>query len=89
MREYRLHFPIPAALSEVDTRNFGLDLADYNGDGRDVRPLPGTFVIDREGLVRAAYADTDSKRRMEPADIIAALREMTLARGSGSSEDSG
>ncbi len=89
MREYRPYFQIPAALGEACKRNFGLDLADYNDNGRYVLPVPGTFVIDREGIVRAANADTDCKRRMEPADIIAALREMTLARGNGSGQESG
>ncbi len=74
MKAYRLYFEVPEALSSVYQRNFGLDLADYNGDGRYVLPVPGTFVIDTEATVRAAYANVDYKKRMEPADIIAALK---------------
>jgi sulfatase modifying factor 1 len=72
-RDYRLYFTVPNALSELYRDRFGLDLATYNGPGRYELPVPGTFVIDRHGIVRAAFADTDYKRRMEPADIIAAL----------------
>ena len=74
MRDYRLYFAVPKALSDLYRDRFGLDLAIYNGPGRYELPVPGTFVIDRQGIVRAAFADTDYKRRMEPADIIATLR---------------
>ena len=73
MRDYRLYFAVPGALSDLYRARFGLDLADYNGPGRYELPVPGTFVIDAGGIVRAAFADTDYRRRMEPADIIAAL----------------
>ena len=78
MRDYRLYFTVPKALSDLYKDRFGLDLATYNGPGRYELPVPGTFVIDRHGIVRAAFADTDYKRRMEPADIIAALRTLTI-----------
>jgi len=51
-------------------------LAEYNGPDRYVLPVPGTFVIDTKGIVRAAYAHTDYTRRMEPAAIVAALKEI-------------
>jgi len=76
MRDYRLYFAVPDELSDLYRERFGLDLAVYNGPGRYELPVPGTFVIDRQGIVRAAFADTDYKRRMEPADIIAALRSL-------------
>jgi peroxiredoxin len=40
-------------------------------------PIPATFVIDRLGVVRARHIDPDHTRRMEPADIVAALRKLT------------
>ena len=74
MRAYDLFFRVPEGMVEVYQRNYGLDLADYNGDGRYVLPVPGTFVIDQEGVVRAAFARVDYKQRMEPAAILEALR---------------
>lgn len=73
MKEYRLYFEVPDELSDLYKSNFGLDLADYNGDGRYVLPVPGTYVIDRDGLIRAAFADTDYRNRIEPAEILAVL----------------
>lgn len=76
MRDYRLYFTVPGELSDLYRDRFGLDLAAYNGPGRYELPVPGTFVIDTSGIVRAAFADTDYKQRMEPADIIAALQTL-------------
>ncbi|NQT87280.1 AhpC/TSA family protein [bacterium] len=73
MKKYKLYFDVPKDLSDLYKQRFGLDIADYNGEGRTVLPVPGTLVIDRSGIVRAAYARTDYKQRMEPAAIVAAL----------------
>lgn len=76
MQDYGLLFEVPEELSDVYIRNFQLDIADYNGEGRYILPVPATYVIDRQGVIRAAFADTDYKKRMEPADILAALETL-------------
>jgi peroxiredoxin len=75
MRAYRLLFEVDPDLAAV-YRKHGLDLIEYNGPGRNVLPAPGTFVIDRDGIVRAMQADTDYTKRMEPADVIRALEAL-------------
>lgn len=75
MRAYHLLFEVDPDLAAM-YRKHGLDLIEYNGPGRNVLPAPGTFVIDRNGIVRAMQADTDYTRRMEPADIIRALEAL-------------
>lgn len=75
MRAYRLYFEVDPDLAEV-YRKHGLDLIEYNGPGRNVLPAPGTFVIDRDGIVRAMQADTDYTKRMEPAAIVRALEAL-------------
>ena len=40
-------------------------------------PVPATCVIDRAGVVRAAHVSADYRTRMEPADIVTALDELT------------
>ncbi|MDY6978844.1 MAG: peroxiredoxin-like family protein [Pseudomonadota bacterium] len=76
MKAYKLYFEVPMDLVDVYRRNFGLDLADYNGDGRYVLPVPATYIIDREGVIRAGAADVNYKERMEPATIIEALKQL-------------
>ena len=63
---------------EGDTRDlmeqvFSRDLALENADGSWRLPIPATFVLDRDGIVRAAHVDADYRTRMEPADIVAAV----------------
>ncbi|RPK56710.1 MULTISPECIES: redoxin domain-containing protein [unclassified Streptomyces] len=36
-------------------------------------PLPATCVIDRGGVIRWAFTDTDYTKRAEPAGVFAAL----------------
>jgi len=76
MRDYNLFFRVPEGMVRVYREEMGLDLADYNGDGRYVLPVPATFVIDRDGIIRAAFAKVDYKQRMEPAAILEALRNL-------------
>lgn len=80
MKAYNLYFEVSPELSEVYKRNFKLDLADYNGDGRYVLPVPATFIIDTDGVIHAADANVDYKHRMEPAAIIAALQALATPR---------
>ncbi len=76
MRAYGLYFEIPEALSDAYKRSFKLDLAEYNGAGRYVLPVPATYVIDRGQVVRFASADTDHRTRVEPAVIVEALQDL-------------
>lgn len=73
MKAYNLYFEVPEAVRNLYLQDFSLDIADYNGKGRYGLPVPGTFIIDRQGIIRATFADTDYTKRMEPAAIIEAL----------------
>ena len=75
MKDYKLYFELPAELVDVYKKH-GLDIEAFNGKARNVLPVPGSFVIDTNGIVRAMQADTDYKKRMEPSTIIAALKKM-------------
>jgi len=39
-------------------------------------PVPATYVPDQYGIVRAGEADPDYTVRMEPSDVVAALRNI-------------
>lgn len=76
MEAYNLHYQVPARLAALYKSKLELDLTEYNGEGRTVLPVPATFVIDRHGVIRAAFADTDYRKRPEPAAILGALLAM-------------
>ena len=80
MKAYNLYFEVPETLRSIYVQNFDLDISAYNGNGRYGLPVPGTFVIDRQGIIRAVFADTDYTKRMEPAAIIDALAGIASAQ---------
>jgi len=58
----------------------GSDLPAYNGDQSWELPMAGTFIIARDGTARLAFVDPDYTRQLEPAEIVAALRDLTAGR---------
>ena len=75
-KSYRLYFEVPLELHELYMNRFGFDITDYNGKDRLGLPIPGTFVISQDGVIRVSFAKTDYKKRMDSRDIIEALRMM-------------
>ena len=49
------------------------DLASFHGNDGGVLPIPATFVVGRDGLVKARFVDPDFRKRMEIDDLVAAL----------------
>lgn len=54
----------------------GLDLQALYGSLSGFLPVPATFLIDADGVVRFAFAEPDFRLRAEPADVVAALAEL-------------
>lgn len=77
LKKYRLWFAVPEEVKTLYLEKFGLNLEKYNGAGRWELPVPATYVLDRDGIVRAGEADPDYTVRMEPAEIVAAVRNLS------------
>ena len=75
VRAYRLRHDLSPTLKDLYQNAFGLDLTELNADGTWSLVVPATFVIDREHRVRFSDADLDWRRRAEPEDVLAALRD--------------
>jgi peroxiredoxin len=50
------------------------DMASFHGNDGWVLPIPATFVVGRDGLVKARFVDPDFRKRMEIDDLLSALR---------------
>jgi peroxiredoxin len=74
--EFGTNYLVPDAVRHVQEAN-GLDLAVRHGDGAWFLPMPATFVSDREGIIRFAYASGDVTDRLEPDDIVAAVGKLS------------
>lgn len=51
----------------------GYDITPYNGNETWVLPVPATFVVGRDGLVKARHIDPDYRHRMELDAIVDAV----------------
>ncbi|MGI9407664.1 MAG: peroxiredoxin-like family protein [Hyphomicrobiaceae bacterium] len=60
---------------EVDRlyRKIGMDPSDIQGSESWLLPIPATFVVGRDGLIRARFVDPDFKQRMDAEEILKAL----------------
>jgi peroxiredoxin len=52
----------------------GNDLPRYHGNDMWMVPIPATFVVGRDGLVKARFIDPDFRTRTELDDLVAAFR---------------
>jgi len=73
-REFGLVFKLPADVSDIYKNAFGINLEASNGDNSDELPLPATYVIGQDGKVIEAFVSADYTKRLDPDDIIAALK---------------
>ena len=71
-KQYGLAFDLPDDLATVYDK-LGFDLQRVNGGHPRTLPLPATYVISRDGVIRWAFVSTDYTTRAEPADILDAL----------------
>ena len=75
MKAYKLYFELPSDLMRI-YKEHGLDIEEFNGEGRNGLPTPGAFIIDKNGIIRTMQAEVDYKSRMAPEAIIAALAKL-------------
>ena len=73
-RRFGLVYRLDGELRSSYDGPFAIHLPDYDGDDTWELPLPATYVLDRGGTIRLAFADPDYTRRLEPAAILEALR---------------
>jgi peroxiredoxin len=55
-------------------------MASFQGNDGWVLPIPATFVVGRDGLVKARFVDPDFRKRMEIDDLIDALKSASEER---------
>ncbi len=71
-KQYGIAFDLSGELAALYGQ-IGFDLQRVNGGHARTLPLPATFVIEADGVIRWAFMDTDYTKRAEPDDILAAL----------------
>jgi peroxiredoxin len=60
--------------TEIERLLSYLDMASFHGNDGWMLPIPATFVIGRDGLVKARFIDPDFRHRMAIEDLLGALK---------------
>ena len=74
-REYGLLFTVYEEMRPLYLE-WGFDVPSCNGDASWELPVPATYIVDSNAVVRASFINKDYTKRMEPDDIIAALNDI-------------
>ncbi len=74
-RKFGLVFTLADALRPI-YEQFGIDIPKYNGDDSYEIPVPATYVIDQNRIIRFSFVNTDYTQRAEPAEVVAALQQI-------------
>ena len=76
-RDYGLIFTVYGEMRPLYLK-WGLDVPASNGDNSWELPVPATYVIDSNRVARTAHVDKDYTKRMEPEQIMTALRNLKV-----------
>jgi peroxiredoxin len=74
-RKFGLVHTLPEDLRKIYLK-FGLDVPKHNGDDSWTLPLAARYIIDQEGVIRYAEADTDYTVRPDPEHTLIALKSI-------------
>ena len=74
-RDYGLIFTVYEEMRPLYLK-WGLDVPASNGDESWELPVPATYIIDSNCIARTAHVDKDYTKRMEPEQILTALRSL-------------
>ncbi|MDC0336547.1 AhpC/TSA family protein, partial [Pseudodesulfovibrio sp.] len=74
-QQYGLVFTLSEELRPIYAK-FGIDVPASNGDDTFKLPVPATYVIGQNGKVAHAFVEADYTKRLNPEDIITALKEL-------------
>ncbi|WP_207934618.1 peroxiredoxin family protein [Actinomadura sp. KC06] len=87
LTSYKVRFVFPAAALPYLLDGTAKALAKQQPDGDWSLPVPATFVLDPDGVVRARHATMAYRTRMEPAEALRVVREINEARRDGARQD--
>lgn len=72
-RTYGLVFRLPDAVVPI-YKQFGIELEKHNGDASHELPMPATYLIGQDGIVKLSQVEADYKKRMPIETLLAALK---------------
>ncbi len=74
IKAYNLHFVVHKKIQDNYINNYNLDLSKKTANRTWELPVPATFIIDKNGIIRDRFVNMNYKIRMEPKNIIKSLK---------------
>ena len=74
-KDFGLVFKLSEKMQEI-YRNFGIDLEEANGDQSYELPIPATYVVAPNNIVKFAFINADYTRRLDPETILAEVKKL-------------
>jgi peroxiredoxin len=74
--QFGLEFTLPDYLRDL-YKSFGSTLDRFHGESEYRLPMPARYVVDKQGIIRAADVNVDYTIRTEPSETLQQLRVMT------------
>ena len=75
--QFRLVFVLPDYLRDL-YKSFGSTLDRFNDEPEYRLPVPARYLIDRQGIIRAADVNADYTIRPEPSETVRQLRALVI-----------
>ncbi|WP_179319328.1 peroxiredoxin-like family protein [Winogradskyella helgolandensis] len=75
--QYGVAWEVPEFLMEHMRVDRNLDLKKINNGNDTILPIPATFIIGSDGIVKWSYVNVDYRTRSEPDEIIEALKNLS------------
>ena len=75
--EFRLVFTLPDYLRDL-YKSLGNALDRFHDEPEYRLPIPARYVVDKEGIIRGADVNADYTIRLEPAETLKELRNLTV-----------
>lgn len=73
---FNIRFTVSPEICKLYKESFEIDLEQLNGNGLWNLPVPATFIIDSDGIIKTRHFSHNHMIRMEPRDIIEALSNL-------------
>ncbi|MBU2919761.1 AhpC/TSA family protein [Winogradskyella psychrotolerans] len=75
--QYGVAWEVPEFLMEHMRVDRGLDLKKINNGNASILPIPATFIVDTDGIIKWNYVNVDYRTRSEPDEIIEVLKNLS------------
>ncbi|VAW51339.1 hypothetical protein MNBD_GAMMA05-842 [hydrothermal vent metagenome] len=75
-KQFGLVFKLPKTIEDMTKDVFGLNLPEINGTDEFELPIPATYIVDSDHVIRFASANPNFMQRTEPSKIIDVLKTL-------------